>query len=351
MALSPVRPRASMSAGSADTMAFTRSYSPALIASMNVASVSGMGRLYLPSHSRPEFGAASSPSANHQAHTRSRNHEAHKDHKEDEGRAARRRIAIALLCTIAAAPAAAQTSPDHADRPPLGSTLTVDALADLPSGGNLFTLLDTVVPEVITDRVDTGGLSTGAASRIGAHGSSWTQTTFRLDGVDLTTSDGSGAPLLLPGIVAWDHVDVATGLMPIDVNAPGLAISLAPRRPAAQWTSEFEGIATGPALVAHTELTNPPPTARLNAAVYGSALVSGPVGDRAGLVLAGSWNGSSRYKRADPTLVSGSIASLFAHVVLAATPRDEARIIGWAQRSTAPFENRNVFGQPNASEE
>ena len=256
------------------------------------------------------------------------------------------------MCTIAAAPAAAQTSPDHADRPPLGSTLTVDALADLPSGGNLFTLLDTVVPEVITDRVDTGGLSTGAASRIGAHGSSWTQTTFRLDGVDLTTSDGSGAPLLLPGIVAWDHVDVATGLMPIDVNAPGLAISLAPRRPAAQWTSEFEGIATGPALVAHTELTNPPPTARLNAAVYGSALVSGPIaGSRAGIVLAASWNRSSRYERADPTLVDGSVASLFAHVVLSPRPRDEVRMIGWVQRSTSPFENRSVFGQPKASDE
>src|SRR5947199_3787443 len=119
MALSPVRPRASMSAGSADTIAFTRSYSPALIASMNAASVSGMRRLYLP--------------------------------------------ALALLCTIAAAPVAAQTTPDRIERPPLGSTLTVDALGDLPSGGNLFTLRDTGVPAVSTDRVDTGGSATRAA--------------------------------------------------------------------------------------------------------------------------------------------------------------------------------------------
>ena len=78
-------------------------------------------------------------------------------------------------------------------RPPLGSTLTVNALADLPSsGGNLFTLLDTVIPEVISDRVDSG-LNVGGASRIGAHGSSWTQTLFRLDGVDINSGDGSGA--------------------------------------------------------------------------------------------------------------------------------------------------------------
>src|SRR5476649_1547341 len=49
MALSPVRLRASMSVGSADTIAFTRSNSPALIASMKAALlevISGMPRFY-----------------------------------------------------------------------------------------------------------------------------------------------------------------------------------------------------------------------------------------------------------------------------------------------------------------
>src|SRR6476646_6449435 len=49
MALSPVRLRASMSVGSADTIAFTRSNSPALIASMKAALLevaSGMHRFY-----------------------------------------------------------------------------------------------------------------------------------------------------------------------------------------------------------------------------------------------------------------------------------------------------------------
>src|SRR5882672_4507343 len=49
IALSPERLRASMSVGSADTIAFTRSNSPALIASMKAALlevVSGMHRSY-----------------------------------------------------------------------------------------------------------------------------------------------------------------------------------------------------------------------------------------------------------------------------------------------------------------
>jgi TonB dependent receptor len=257
----------------------------------------------------------------------------------------------AFICLAIAAPASAQ-APDRIERPPLGSTLTADALRDLPSGGNLFTLLDTVIPEVITDRVDTGGLNTGTASRIGAHGSSWTQPVFRLDGIDVTAPDGSGTPLLLPGVVAWDRVDVATGLMPIDVNAPGLAISLVPRRPTPEWTSEVEGIATGPALLAHTRLTDPPPTARLSSGAYGTAVLSGPLGDkRAGMVLAASLNRSSRYDRADPTLLEATHGSLFTHFVFTPDARDEARVIGWVQRSTRPLETRTVFGQPAARDE
>ena len=37
----------------------------------------------------------------------------------------------------------------------------------------------------------------------------------------------------MPGVNVWERVDVATGLMPIDVNAPGMAVTLMPRRPAA----------------------------------------------------------------------------------------------------------------------
>src|SRR5262245_28744337 len=138
MALSPVRPHASMSVGSADTIALTRSNSPALIASMNAAeaAASGMGKLYL------------------------------------SGRSKSLRVMAFIIALVSAAPLARAQTSESIRVPPLGSTLTVDALANLPSsGGNLFTLLDTVIPDVITDRVDSGGLNVGGAARIGAHGS------------------------------------------------------------------------------------------------------------------------------------------------------------------------------------
>src|SRR5207247_7840843 len=128
-------------------------------------------------------------------------------------------VVFVIASQTAAAQSGASIAPFNKEAiqvPPLGSTLTVNALADLPSsGGNLLTLLDTVIPELISDRVDSGGLNVGGTARLGAHGSSWTQTLFRLDGVDITDGDGSGAPLLLPGVVMWDRVVDATGPLPI----------------------------------------------------------------------------------------------------------------------------------------
>src|SRR3954466_1663709 len=73
MALSPVRLRASMSVGSADTIAFTRSNSPALIASMKAALlevVSGMPRFYRAGSTRAGLTAAAKASAVHRSFTR-----------------------------------------------------------------------------------------------------------------------------------------------------------------------------------------------------------------------------------------------------------------------------------------
>ena len=100
-----------------------------------------------------------------------------------------REAAIACAWLACAVPIAAQT-------PPLGTSITVDTLGILPAAGNLLSLIDTAVPDVITDRIDTGGLSAGEAARLGAHGSTWTQTLFMLGDVDITDPNGSGGPLL-----------------------------------------------------------------------------------------------------------------------------------------------------------
>src|SRR5439155_14131967 len=136
MALSPVRARASSSVGSAETIVFTRSNSPALMASMNAAWLavgSGMVRSY-------------------------------------------RALITAIVVSAVVVHGQAPTS----ERPPLGSVITVEPLAMLPSTGDLVGLAGAEIPEVIGDRVDSGGLSTGEPARMGARGSSWTQTMIRI---------------------------------------------------------------------------------------------------------------------------------------------------------------------------
>ena len=72
--------------------------------------------------------------------------------------------AAALFATIGVS---AQTQNGAAeDRPPLGSTITVDALANLPSSQSLSSLIDVSIPEVVGDRIDSGGLSTGETGRL-----------------------------------------------------------------------------------------------------------------------------------------------------------------------------------------
>src|SRR5215471_13140114 len=163
MALSPVRLRASISVGSADTIAFTRSNSPALIASMKAAALSVMGRFYL-----------------------------------------------AIMGCLVAVSAAAQTPISFEERPPLGAEITVGPIGSLPSSDNLFALFDTIVPDVIADRIEAGGTAAGGPSRVGAHGSTWTQTTFRVGDADITNGSLTGLPLLMPGVDVWEHVEVAT---------------------------------------------------------------------------------------------------------------------------------------------
>jgi hypothetical protein len=266
------------------------------------------------------------------------------------------RAAIITAAIVAiAAPARAQARPapqPSQERPPLGASITVDALGSLPASANLFSLLDTVVPDVIADRIDTGGLSAGAAARVGAHGSTWTQTIFRVGDADITSPTGTGVPLLIPGVNQWDRVDVATGLMPIDVSAPGMAVSLVPRHPGASWMRTFEFLGSPPALNAGSATASPPAITRLNSWAHADLFVSGPlVPERLSALLSASWTRSSRFERERPNVVDGNLASAFLNVVSTPTTADQIRLIGWGQRARDAAPHHIPFGQPSAGEQ
>jgi len=260
-------------------------------------------------------------------------------------------FACAAIVTVTSATARGQSQTEPLRSPAIEHSIPFDVLADLPSSDNLPSLLGAVLPEFIPDRLDTGGISTGEAARLGAHGSTWTQTQYRLGDVDITDPDGSGTPLFVPGVLEWQRVSVVTGLKAIDVNAAGPAVYLVPREPSLTWMRRVEGSLGPSAFSAGGTLTNPPAIQRMDSWKRAHLLASGPlVPERLGLVVSGSWMESSRFDRSDPTRVVADQASFFAHLVYTPAPRTTLRTVAYGQRADFPVPNRGVWQQPGAAE-
>ena len=92
-------------------------------------------------------------------------------------------------------------------------------------------------PTAIVDRFTGGGLAIGQPIRVGGFSGSWSQTLFRIDGVNVTDPTGSGTPLLFPELSWWRLVRVDSGTMALDTNAPGVSFDFQPRMPTARWAS------------------------------------------------------------------------------------------------------------------
>jgi hypothetical protein len=262
-----------------------------------------------------------------------------------------RPLEVGALVVLASATAYAQSQAvGTADRPPLGSVITLDALAHLPSSSSLYSLIDASIPEVVGDRIDTGGLTTGDSGRLGARGNTWTQATFTLNGVDITAPGGSGTPLFVPGVDAWERVDVATGMLPVEVNSPGLAVLLRPRPPSAQWTGTLNFMGSPVGLNVHNSDANPPTISRLDTFADVDVSAGGPITPgRLGLFLTGTGTRSSRFDRGATVSASSSLASIFGHLVFTPTSADNVGIIFGVQRASYPFESRIAWDQPDAS--
>jgi len=266
------------------------------------------------------------------------------NHRRTPGLWLRAAVLLAVIA-IHSVPASAQTAAAPSEHPIEGDVLGADLIRDLPTGDNLFQLLEATQPTLITDRFFSGGLYPGQSPRIGGFLGSWSQSTYRLGDLDITDPTGSGAPLIVPDLFLWNAVNVATGMMAADLDSTGLAVSLDPRKPAPAWTRTVE------ATVSHfgsLSQSDPPQIARLKAWDHFTALASGPIANRLGLVAAGSWTNGSQFERAETDDVSAISASGFAHLVFSPNDRDEVRAIGWAQHTSTPFVLRTPVGQPDA---
>ncbi len=239
----------------------------------------------------------------------------------------------------------------HAQSPSASTSLDADVLRDLPSSDDIFSILETTQPSLISDRFSGPGLSTGQPARIGSFFSSWSQTLYRIGDVTLSDPTGSGAPLMLPDLGLWQRIDVTTGLMPADLNAPGLAVTLHPLRPGAKWTTTLSGAGGFPS----TAAPGAPPIARLNGWDRAAAISSGPIltdaqgAARLSGLFSASWTRGSQFDRAESSAINATIGSGFAQLLFTPSDDNEVQLIGWIQKSTVPFGERVPFGQLSAT--
>ena len=192
-------------------------------------------------------------------------------------------------------------------------------------------------------------MNIGGDTRIGGFLGSWSQTLFRVGDIDISDPAGSGSALVFPDSSLWQGVTITTGLMPAETNTPGLAVTLQPRRAGTAWSGALTGTGSGGSLAAKALTTQPPPVARLENALLGSASVSGPLSDRASLVAAGSFGRGASYRREQLASTDNSLASALAHLVFTPSAGREWRVLGWAQRTETPFEQWQLFRDPAAS--
>ena len=225
---------------------------------------------------------------------------------------------------------------------PFQSSYDASALPALPVADNVFTLIETTNVETISDRVSTGGLGFGSAPHLSAFGGSITQTRYRIGDVDVTDPSAGGTPMFLPELNVWQRVVVDTGLPSTTANNPGMTVGLEPRMPTAMWTSSFEGSTSfGSSLTASPAIA--PAIASLTGWNRGSAVVSGPLSDTTGILVAGALTHESDSARGSAFDGNNDVASVFAHLVMHTSPTDEVRALAAVQRTLFPATNALLY--------
>ena len=232
-----------------------------------------------------------------------------------------------------------------ASRQTAGEGLSFDEawLEDHPSGRNIWALVETAVPFVIADRMDTGGIGTGHSARMGSRGASWSSTSVTFGDMTLLSPNEVGLIPFAVDLGAVGAVSVTSGLAAVETQSPGVQIGLTPRRAGARRHGSLQLSFTTPGMVDTRRLVDAPPINRISTWRNVSGQMSGPAGDRSGLVVSGAITRAQFSERDLPGVWTSDQASLFSHLVVNATEENQIRVLSSVQRAVYPFGGRSQF--------
>lgn len=232
-----------------------------------------------------------------------------------------------------------------------GADLDARWLRDLPEGDQAWSLVETAVPFVVTDRLDNGGASTGRTPVMGSRGASWATASVSFGGMRALEPNRVGLMPFAPDATAASAISVTSGLAPVEADTPGVIVALTPRRPGAGRHASAQVSLTAPRMVAANPHLDAPAITRLSSFRDLGFQLSGPLTGRAGLLVSVVSTRAEYSERALPQLWNSKADSLFAHLVARPSDGQQVRVIAAGQRVAAPFEERRQFANRQVTEQ
>ncbi len=126
-----------------------------------------------------------------------------------------------------------------------GDDFDAARLAELPSGRNIWAVLENQDRTAVTDAPREGGLASGVPALVGALGASWTQAAYWFDGLNVTDPFETGKPLIYPDYSSLSELQTVSATHPPAAAAPGIAINMTSRAGSRDFHFTAEGYYEG----------------------------------------------------------------------------------------------------------
>ena len=108
-------------------------------------------------------------------------------------------------------------------------------IEELPTSRDIWSLLQSQAPQVVTSREDVGGSESGLQANFSAHGSSQRQNTFMFNGINTTGVNSTGTTDLYFDYDSFEEVQISTAAHKAEVSTPGVYLNIVPRSGSDQW--------------------------------------------------------------------------------------------------------------------
>ncbi len=126
---------------------------------------------------------------------------------------------------------------EQADLTERSTRTTIDSLQldSLPSAENVWSVIENQDFSATTNRVDVGGMWADEPALWSSRGGvSWTQTSYLLNGMDVTAPYWRGKPLFYPDISSLGFTQLANARLPVSWLSPGGGLNLLPKEGGSQ---------------------------------------------------------------------------------------------------------------------